>query len=58
MTREQLAEAYELAPEACVERLESLGVPHDVAILLQSWHEETSLLEQYERLMRKRDLSG
>lgn len=52
-TQQELEEAYELEPEACLERLKELGVPREVALRLQDWHEASSLLEEYERLMRK-----
>jgi hypothetical protein len=52
LTEEELVEAYELDRDACVARLTAREVPREVAALLHEWHEETSLLEEYERLMR------
>lgn len=54
ITEEDLVHAYNLDPDDGIAHLESLGVPNDVAELVQSWHSETDLLDYYKRLMRKR----
>lgn len=54
LTQDLLAEAYELEPAECIARFEALGVPHEIALRLQDWHEQSSLFEEFERLMRAR----
>lgn len=54
ITEEDLVHAYNLDPDEGIAHLKSLGVPGDVAELVQSWHSETDLHDYYTHLMRKR----